>query len=132
MITELMWKSLDRLSTAYSFICPVPLEWDRTDRKLVYNPYSWKMAPWTVAMLLLIIYGEGPCFILAALNLFGVADVPLKVMVVTMIFTCLGAYGIVVNLGGIFFADKFAIGFNFLKGMEREMSRKTGETHFEI
>lgn len=125
MITELMWKSFDRLSAAYWFLWPMPLEWNRRSRKLVHNSFSWKMAPWTIGMLFLFLFEGIPCLALLSLSLFGVADVPLKVMVITVIFLMLCTYGIVQNLGAILYGANFVTGFNFLEAMDKEMSRKS-------
>lgn len=125
MITELMWKSLDRIDIAYSFFWPCPLEWDRPTRKILCNQYSWKMAPWTISLLFSIIFAQIPCLILVSLSLFGVADVPLKNMAITLIFYILSAFGTIVDLGAMFFAKNFVIGFHFLEAMEKDIQRKS-------
>lgn len=119
-----MWKSLDLLSSTYYFLWPMPLEWKKARQGLIYNSFSWKMVPWMAGILLLITFIQIPCLLLVSLNLFGVVDVPLKVMIITIIFIVLSVFGVVQNLGAILYGHNFVTGFNFLVAMEKGMTRK--------
>lgn len=121
VVTGLMWKSLDSWSSFNSFLWRNPVQWNPATGTLIHNPVSTKMLPWAVSILLAVILGLIPGFILIILRIVGLIRIPLPSLVIDFIAVTLSLVYIVVDILVILQGESSVQTLNLLRIYESKL-----------
>jgi hypothetical protein len=121
LVTPLMWKSLDTLTSAFQHLWTFSVEWDPKTKLLIYNKPSRKLVTHFASIFFLLPLSIFSGFFLLFAQLFGHYKFPLITIILTLFFLLLGIFGIVVDSGLVGYGDDFAAMFNVLNSLEKSL-----------
>ena len=126
MVSQLMWSSLDNLSTAYTHIWPSPIEWSSKEKKILHNSLSVvsqrrRMIPWIIAVLFLIGILIPLYTIVIASHLYGLAKIPMLPLSISILMFLFIIFGVLSDLGLQFYTRDAMTAFNYFRKMEASL-----------
>ncbi len=123
LVTPLMWKSLDTLTSAFRHLWTFSVEWDSKNKLLVYNKPSRKLVTHLISIFILLPIAILSSVLLLFAKLFGHVNFPLITIILTLFFLLLGIFGIVVDSVLVAYGDDFATMFNALNTLEKSLQQ---------
>ncbi|OXA38406.1 hypothetical protein Fcan01_26851 [Folsomia candida] len=110
VVTPLMWKSLDNLTTYFAYVWPCPLNWDNGNKKFAYTPLGKKLIPWAAALTYFLV-GSLLLVSLVLGQIYGWVSMPLILSITNISYLVIGSL-VFVEAGTLFYGQQFATGFN--------------------
>lgn len=121
VVTPLMWKSLDQLEKLFSYMWTNPIEWNSKNGRMEYTNSYVQLVPWlgsiTCTFTIVII----PSFIITCSEFYGVVDIPLSELILTLALLLLFILGCILEIILLLFCERITCSANCLTYLEREL-----------